>query len=305
MNVILSLVADRDDDNVMDGEQFGRHDKHNGSTRPFDIGSIKMKKLMTIILAVMAISSIAAAQTAQVQVIHNSPDPAAASVDIYVNAGMDPAIPDFGFREATPTLELPAGVELVLGIAPGSSAGPDDVIANFPVTLEDGGSYTVMATGVLDGGLPGNPEGEDTAFTLKIFSPLMSSAPAGTTNLLVYHGSPNAPTVDVQVRDGGILVDDLTYGMFTMDYLNAPAVDLVLEITPGMDNETVVAAYDAPLSALDGAGATVFASGFLGEAGLPAFGLFVALGDGTVIELHEASVATESVSLSGVKKLFQ
>ncbi len=49
----------------------------------------------------------------------------------------------------------------------------------------------------------------------------------------------------------------------------------------------------------------VFASGFLGEAGLPAFGLFVALADGTVIELNETVVATESVSLSGVKRIFQ
>jgi len=264
-----------------------------------------MQKLMTIFLAVMAISSIAVAQTAQVQVIHNSPDPAAMTVDIYINAGMDPAIPDFAFRAATPVLDLPAGVELNIGVAPGNSSGPDDILATFPVTLEDGGSYLVMATGVLDDSLPANPEGEDTGFTLKIFAPLTTTAAPGTTDLLVYHGSPNAPTVDVMVMGGGVLVDDLTYGMFTMDYLNAPAVDLVLQITPGGDNSTIVASYDAPLSALDGAGAVVFASGFLGEAGLPAFGLFVALADGTVIELSEAVVATEAVSLSSVKSLFE
>ena len=107
------------------------------------------------------------------------------------------------------------------------------------------------------------------------------------------------------MRDGGILVDDLAYSDF-QGYLNAPAVDLILEVTPGVDNETVVAAFDAPLSALSGAGAVVFASGFLGGgAGLPAFGLFVALPDGTVIPLNPATVATEARSLSDVRGIFE
>jgi hypothetical protein len=266
-----------------------------------------MRKLTTIAVALMAFSGLAMAQTASVQVIHNSPDPGAASVDIYINEGMDPAIPDFAFRAATPVLELPAGVELRIGVAPGSSSGPDDILATFPVVLEDGGSYLVMATGVLDMSLPGNPEGEDTAFTLKIFSPLTTSAGAGWVELLAYHGAPDAPTVDVQVMGGDVLIDDLTYGMFTDGYLSAPAVDLVLEVTLGNDNDAVVAAYDAPLSALDGAGAVVFASGFLGGGDgsmLPGFGLFVALADGTVIELSESVVSTESTSWTGVKNLF-
>ena len=145
------------------------------------------------------------------------------------------------------------------------------------------------------------------AFTLKIFSPLTTSASAGWVELLAYHGATDAPTVDVQVMGGDVLIDDLTYGMFTDGYLSAPAVDLVLEVTLGNDNDAVVAAYDAPLSALDGAGAVVFASGFLsgGDGSmLPGFGLFVALADGTVIELSESVVSTESTSWTGVKNLY-
>lgn len=265
-----------------------------------------MRKLMIVAVAIVAMTTAAFAQTADVQVIHNSPDPGASMVDIYINAGDTPAIDNFEFRAATPVLELPAGVELVIGVAPGNSAGPDDVIANFPVTLMAGGRYLVMATGVLDTSLPSNPDGLDTAFTLAIFDDLTTMAPGGTCNLLAYHGAPDAPTVDVQVRGGDILVDDLAYGSFD-GYLNAPAVDLVLEVTPGMDNDTVVAAYDAPLSALDGAGAVVFASGFLTakDGHLAAFGLFVALPDGTVIPLNQASVATEEMSLSGMREMFE
>jgi hypothetical protein len=265
-----------------------------------------MKKLSIIALACAAFATAAVAQTADVQIIHNSPDPAAVMVDIYLDAGDEPAIDNFEFRAATSVLPLPAGVEIVIGVAPGNSAGPGDIIASFPVTLMDGGSYLVMATGVLDDTLPGNPEGIDTAFTLAIFDGLTTTAPGGTTNLLAYHGAPDAPTVDVQVRNGPILVDDLAYTDF-QGYLNAEASDLVLEVTLGMDNDTVVAAYDAPLSALDGAGAVVFASGFLSgdDMQLPAFGLYVALGDGTVIPLSPAAVAVENRSFSGVRGIFE
>ena len=263
-----------------------------------------MKTLLTIALLTVGLTGAAFAQsTAEVQVIHNSPDPLASSVDVYIDSAL--AIDDFGYLTATPVLDLPAEVEIEIGIAPGSSSGPGDIIATFPVTLMANEGYVVMATGVLDGGLPGNPDGEDTGFTLNIFTPLTTSAMGGETELLVYHGSPSAPTVDVQVDGVGILVDDLTYGEFD-GYLTAPATDLVLEITPGNDNNTVVAAYEAPLSLLDGVGAVVFAGGFFGEyPNLPGFGLYVALPDGTVIELHPTSVATEAVNWTGVKALFE
>lgn len=262
-----------------------------------------MKTFALAITALLSMSGLAMADMAQVQVIHNSPDPLAASVDIYIND--DLALDDFAFLAATPVLDLPAGVELVIGVAPGTSAGPEDILASFPVTLAADEGYLVMATGVLDGSLPGNPDGVDTGFTLEIFAPLTTMAGAGEAELLVYHGSPSAPTVDVQVAGGDVLVDDLTYRDFA-GYLTAPAVDLALNITLGNDNSAVVATYEAPLSALDGAGAVVFAAGYLDDnPALPDFGLYVALADGTVIQLMPVTVATEGVSWSGVKNLFQ
>ena len=77
----------------------------------------------------------AAAQTARVQVIHNSADAAAAVVDVYVNGGATPAINDFAFRTATPFIDLPAGVDLEIGIAPGNSTGPQDIIPGLTVSF--------------------------------------------------------------------------------------------------------------------------------------------------------------------------
>ena len=79
------------------------------------------------------LKSFAPSATAIVQVIHNSSDILAGSVDVYVNDEL--AIPDFEFRKATPFIDLPAGVTLNIGIAPGNSGSVNDTIANFPVVL--------------------------------------------------------------------------------------------------------------------------------------------------------------------------
>ena len=71
-------------------------------------------------------TTIAHAGTARLQVIHNAADPAAAEVDIYVNG--DLFLDDFAFRSATPFVDVPSGVELVIGVAPGTSTSASDVI---------------------------------------------------------------------------------------------------------------------------------------------------------------------------------
>ncbi len=99
--------------------------------------TLKQSTVLVVGLATMAVcATTALAQTADVQVIHNSPDPAAAEVDIYIND--EPALDEFACRSATPVIQLPAEAELVIGVASGSSAGPQDIIATFPVTLMNG-----------------------------------------------------------------------------------------------------------------------------------------------------------------------
>jgi hypothetical protein len=69
-----------------------------------------------------------------------------------------------------------------------------------------------------------------------------------------------------------------------------PAADYVIGVAP--EGADVIAEFVAPLSGLGGGSAVVFASGFL-SGDDPAFGLFAALGDGTVLELP-AYVAPEA-----------
>jgi len=263
---------------------------------------MKRTSFLLNLVAVLSVAGLAHAQTASVQVIHNSPDPAAAVVDVYLNG--DLAIDDFAFRTATPVLALPAEVEIEIGIALGNSGGAQDILATFPVTLMADGAYVVMATGVLDPTLPGNPEGLDTAFTLNVFSPLTTSAPAGQVALLAYHGAPDAPTVDILADGVGVLVPELTYGEFA-GYLTVPAAEYILRVTPAGDNDTIVASFVAPLTDLGGGAAVVFASGFLSSRPENAFGLFAALTDGTVLELPTPTVATDGATWSEMKALFE
>jgi len=57
--------------------------------------------------------------TARVQVIHNSADLAAASVDIYLNNTL--LIDNFNFRTASPFIDAPAGEEITISVAPSTS----------------------------------------------------------------------------------------------------------------------------------------------------------------------------------------
>ena len=85
----------------------------------------------------------APAPQARLQVIHNAADPAASQVDIYLNGSI--LLDDFAFRAATPFVDVPAEVQLSIGVAPASSTGPQDIIATFTPTLDAGKTYVAVA----------------------------------------------------------------------------------------------------------------------------------------------------------------
>ncbi|MGA9117303.1 MAG: DUF4397 domain-containing protein [Bacteroidota bacterium] len=226
--------------------------------------------------------------TARLQVIHNAADPAAASVDVYVNGAL--LLNDFAFRTATPFVDVPAGVPVQIGVAPGTSAGPADTLKNFTVTFTAGRSYVAVANGVLTPGVfAPNPDGRETGFTLFVRDRIREKGILhGFVDLVALHGATDAPTVDVRVQ--GIrfipLMNDISYGKFS-PYRSVPALNYVLQVTPG-NSPTVVASFRADLRGLAGGAAVVFASGFLNPAvnqNGPAFGLYAALPNGTVAAL--------------------
>ncbi|MAP55274.1 DUF4397 domain-containing protein [Altibacter sp.] len=234
-------------------------------------------KNLVLFTAVLLFTATAFSQTARVQVIHNSADAAASEVDVYLNSGI--AIDDFAFRTATTFLDLPAGSPIDLSVAPGNSTGVGDALLTVTVTLMPDETYIVVADGIVSGSgyNPAPP------LSLQIY-PMGRETASNTANVdvLVHHGSTDAPTVDV-VETGvgaGTIVDDISYSEFD-GYLELPTADYTLEVRLADGSQPGVAAYQAPLSTLmlDGAALTVLASGFLDpsqNSNGPAFGLFVA-----------------------------
>ena len=252
-----------------------------------------MKKLILPFVFLLT-GFVSLAQTARVQVIHNSADAAAAEVDVYIDGAL--ALDNFAFRTATPFLDLTAESQIEIAIAPGSSTGVGDAIATFPFTLAENETYIVVADGIVSA-TGYNPA---QAFNLEVYPLGREAASVGTnTDVLVHHGSTDAPVVDVVAVGAGTIVDNIDYTEF-QGYLELPTADYSLEVQDETGSVTV-AAYEAPLSTLglDGAALVAVASGFLDpsvNSNGPAFGIWVALpAGGPMVELPVSTARVQVI----------
>ena len=258
-----------------------------------------MKKNLLFILFALLGTTVLYAQNARLQVIHNSADAAAATVDVYVNGII--FLNDFAFRTASPFETVPAGVPLSVAIAPGNSTSVADAIATFNYTLTDGETYVIVANGIVSG----SGYSPATPFDLYVYAMgREGSGNANQTDVLVFHGATDAPTVDVVERGvgAGLIIDDMAYGDFA-GYLELPVADYTLDVRTS-DALTTVASYIAPLQTLNAGGAAlvVVASGFLdpsANSNGEAFGLFAALPTGGA--LIELPSTTPTVGTSRVQ----
>ncbi|MCB2221403.1 MAG: DUF4397 domain-containing protein [Bacteroidetes bacterium] len=219
-------------------------------------------------------------ETARVQAIHNSADLAAEVVDVWLDDVL--LLDNFEFRTASPFVDAPAGVEFTLAVKGPDSTTPDDPLWSQTYTLDADETYILVAEGIV------SPSGytPPTPFDIAVYPMGREEATVATnTDVLVNHGSTDAPTVDVyEIGVGaGEIIDDLSYFDFA-GYLELGTLDYVLDVRDETGT-TSVAKYQAPLATLglDGAAITVVASGFLdpsNNSNGPAFGLWVALASG-------------------------
>jgi hypothetical protein len=211
---------------------------------------------------------------------------AAETVDVWLNGEM--LLDDFMFRTASPFVDVPANTDLVVAIQPSNSTSAENPLASFTYNLAGGQKYILVANGIV------SPTGYEPAepFNIWVYPGAREMATdMSNTDVLVFHGSTDAPTVDIwEVGVGaGQIIDDLMYADFA-GYLELPTDNYSLQIRDETGTVTV-ATYNAPLAAfdLDGYAISVLASGFLNPAvnndGAD-FGLWVALPmGGQLIEL--------------------
>ena len=140
----------------------------------------KSKLFLSAMLAGAFSVSIAQAQTARLEVIHNAADAIAAEVDVYVNGGATPFIDDFAFRTSSGFVDVPAGVDLNIGIALSTSTGPSDILFTLPaVNLTAGETYIAIANGIVSptGYMPNSTM---APFGLDVFATGRESATGGS-----------------------------------------------------------------------------------------------------------------------------
>ena len=226
------------------------------------------------------------ANTARVQIIHNAADPAAELVDIYLNGVL--ILDDFAFRKATGFLDLPAGIILNLGIAPGNSTSVADTIKNFSVDFVQGGTYIGFATGVLNPpNFAPNPDGLDIAFTIfgQDTAREASSTP-GMVEFFFMHGVTDAPTVDIAIGGIGTVYDNVSYGDKT-SYVTISPGTYSIDVFDS-SGTTLLSSFGADFSSLADSAFAIFASGFIEPSqnqNGPHAGFYAALPNGEVFEL--------------------
>lgn len=250
-----------------------------------------MKSLIHIFLVALLTGS-TLAQTAKVQLIHNTADFGVEVLDVYVESVL--AADNITFRNASAFVDLPADIEIDIAIALGNSASANEAFYTLPVTLSEGETYIAILIGIQ------SPVGYNPSppFQLRIYDMgrEVASNPANV-DVLVHHGTTDGPTIDI-VETGvglGTLIDDISYTQY-QGYLELPTDDYIIQVMSA-DGNTGIAAYQAPLATLglSGAAMTVLASGFLNPAQNvdgPPFGLWVAspLG-GPLLELPGAPLS--------------
>lgn len=265
---------------------------------------IQMKKAL-ILLTSLFLFNTTFAQTARVQVIHNCADLAADSVDVYLKTVK--ILDNFAFRTATPFITVPAGVPEIIGIAPKGSTSVADTIYSLTVTLTPNEKYILVANGIVStsGYMPGATM---VPFRVSVFPMAHEVADTtGRTDVLVLHGSTDAPMVDVRAASS-LLVNDISFGEFSTGYLSLPTANYSLVIT-NSTGTVIVQSYSAPLSTLGltDSAITVLASGFLDStvnSNGRAFGLWVTKASGGgLIPLPLASVTALSSELNPLETI--
>lgn len=194
------------------------------------------------------------AGSARVEVVHAAPN--APSVSVYATTpGADlageAAVGTFAFGETLGPIEVPAGdyqIQVTLADDPASV-----VYDAGTVTLSDGADLMLNAVQNTGNGL--SPislialDGTGAAELLDVNTP---------ASLRVIHNSPDAPAVDIVVNDDfdAPLIEDLAFPDFT-GFVDVPAADYNVKVTPANDAGTVV--IDADLTLVAGTEYSVYA----------------------------------------------
>ncbi|MEM6516689.1 MAG: DUF4397 domain-containing protein [Bacteroidota bacterium] len=254
-------------------------------------------KQKNFILSLMSIglSIYSFAQTARVQIIHNSADLSAETVDVYLDNTR--LIDNFEFRTATAFQDVTADTPINIRIAPSNSATRDDFFYELETTLNADETYILVANGIRStSGYVVNDN-----FTINVFNMAReASNVSGNTDILVHHGSIDAESIDVNLEGSNTpLVNNLAYSEFSNGYISLFSNTYAFNLTADSDGN-LIAEYTVPFfPTYNNEAITLVASGFRDPSansnGEP-FGLWLATADGgPLTELEPSTLNVDNV----------
>jgi hypothetical protein len=181
---------------------------------------------------------------ARLRVVHNSPD--APAVDVIVNGGV--VLANVPFGAISDYLPVPAG-NYNVKVSPAGASGTGPYVIDADVALSAATDYTVIASGLL----------------AEIFPAVLvddNSAPgAGNARVRFFHGSPDAPAVDIALIGGPVLIAGAEFGDDATITVPAGTYDLEVRVA-----DTAIEVLQLRgLALADGAVYTAYASGLVGQ----------------------------------------
>lgn len=223
---------------------------------------------------------------ANVQIIHNSPAASLPVADVYING--DRILNNIGYKQASAYIDLPANLDINMGIGYGASNSVADTFRNFPLNLPEG-NFVLMMGGVINpANYVANPDGKSIAFQLirKNETRITASVP-GNVDVTAIHGSTDGYNLDM-IGTIGNLADNLSFGD-TTGYLSVAPSTYVIDVTEGANQSNIYESYVADLNPYTNTGVTIFAAGFMDTLAVNQttnpFGLYMATTAGNVIKL--------------------
>jgi hypothetical protein len=208
-----------------------------------------------------------AVTTFRLQAFHNCADPVADTVDVWLinrtNRTNTRLIPNFMFRKATPFIDAPSNQNIAVGITlPGASISDTIYVENIG-SVPGGVTLILVASGVIDpSNFEPNPSDNDINFELVGMPALEKSPEAGKVALQVFHGSTDAPAVDINAAGVGTLFGNIQFKETGENYLLVNPQNYTIDVTAA-GSSTPVVSYSAPLGGFGDSAIVVFASGFL------------------------------------------
>lgn len=249
------------------------------------IGAVGFALLLVASLGVGSVASTtqdAEGEPAEVRVAHMSPD--APEVDVLVDN--ETAFQAVAFSDVTEFVELESGDHQVTIV----TADNETEVYSAQISVRANESYTLMASGEVS-------ENGTRAFGVQAYRTDPGVPSENQSAVRLIHASPDAPAVDVTLRQSGdVVADNVSFGNAT-DYMTLPEGAYTFEVRPATadNNGTVIATFNESL--MGGTAYSTFAAGYAAPDEAPvneSLSLFVAVdAGGQVMETQQTDRAEQ------------